>query len=627
MVHRTAATILIVVVVITASTGAVLITHPSIIGLSKPSQLKSTSGNNQSNSDNNTNTNSTSENSAGQVIYINEFKATNNTIEVPHPWKDALNLKVYSSNLSQLSISVVAPDGFTPYDSGYSHLVSGYFNTTIPLYFSYVNQTGDYKYICTISNGKNTVNKMISINSISHINDSLELPSKIEVGVNRNLSFTSITGGGSVSNYTMNILGPNGKTTSFYSKVNSYDPPIGGTYKVYASIKDQYGYTCSTEGSFYVNSTLTISIGNKYVQPILDSVDAVVGQNATFYSTVSFGVFPYYYVWTYDGQEVSTSPSVNVYFNQTGIFSLRLTVTDSINVEQTTGTDIYVNVPPSISLSSNLTNIPHASANEVYANLTNVNSDEYYQLTIYVNGVADGGEVVYGNPIYNNFSEQIQNWFYSIGYNTITAKFSMGVGYTLSKSITVYYESAPIPFVSVQRWTGDQGQRDWLNGSASSGVGPYNYTWYIGGVIYSRNSDIDPSLYGNSLSPKLLVTDALGNSAYEEVYITVNPPLIVNVTMSSYNLSSVLDTPTLTLSISGGTYFGNINGAYNIKYEYTILVDGSLYRFSNYPTEYLDTGWAQGTVSILQYGNNTIQAIITDAAGNTVTSTVHITVN
>ena len=619
--------LLIFIIITLSSVGGILIYHSRIIDNSgsltiPPNSTSNTSGNVSE---------PTHSIVSSNIIYT--FSVKNKTIEYPNPHDDLLEIKVYSQNISVLAVLVTNPNGSSPFDSGFSRTVSGYYNTTIPMFFSYVNETGQYRYEVFLGEGNSSVSKSLIINVIPRLNASIKIPTRSEADLAENFSFANVTDGRNVTSYAWNIKGPNGAEYNYTGKVCTFTPYLNGSYTIRGSLLDQYGYHWTEIYMVFVNASLEIVIRNEYMLMYQKEAVAIKGQTITFHGIAQSGIRPYKYSWYINGVSVSDQSNLTVQFKNIGVYWLNFTVNDSIGADRTAFLIVNVFNPPSFTLQSNLTDIPHISSNKIYINLTELSSGEYFQLNISVNGkMYESGGDYFVNSAYFNLSLIIQNWIYHTGENTITVTTTVGLGYNETHSISVDYEADPAPNIAVQRWTIDQGQGDWLNGSASMGAAPYTYAWYINGGFYSNKQDIDPNLttWGGQGGDDivLIVVDSLGNQGSEYIFITVNPPLIVALQSNDYNLSSPYSQNTIYLNISGGTYIDDTSSnLYGIKYEYSVSLDPGTIEtslFADYPTQYLDTGRVSGTTYYYDTGMNTITVTITDGIGNSVTASLHI---
>ena len=558
-------TAMIVVAVLASGLTVGLVYHNDHKNLKSPGTLVPVPTTNNTNSNNTTSSNNKTSNNASGIV-ITQYSVTNKTVEIPNPHYDLMHIRVYVPGVSVLSLSVTDPNGNTPFDSGFSRTISGYYNTTIPMFFSYVNDTGIYRYSLSLGYNSYTVTRVLNITVIPRLTAYLNGPTTGEVGVNEVWN-TSIAGGMTPYNFSWVVSNSSSSLNeSNNGNTLSYLPTINGTISVQVIITDQYGYHYTLNRVISVEKDLgkpIISVydaSNPYVVQ-LNPFTINVGLDAQFNVSLSnTGVAPYTYHWyvnnTLINQYYLGWSVIGYTFRHSGDYIVSCNVTDGNGFSQNSSIPVRVYSDPVVNLSSFQTYVIDGS---------------YPGFSVKINGGSGNLEYEIGGTsghTSGSFNIALSSIDFAIGENSIKLYLQdlKGGWNAQSNTVNVYFYSLN-PSISVGKTLIDANMTDQLNGSYSysgsgSGFGPYTFGWYINGKYYSNLQNVNALIEDSGkVSIEFTVTDSLGQSQSTTSYIKVNPKL--NFTLA-YTEAPQYGSYVVNIytNITGGTYITNVSSYY-----------------------------------------------------------------
>lgn len=296
-----------------------------------------------------------------------------------------------------------------------------------------------------------------------------------------------------------------------------------------------------------------------------------------------------------------------------------------------------------------LTTVAHGSSKKIFVSWTDVKP--YLPMHVYVSGPTEatdgytgnysvqisGGYApyqirwyVYGQHMHELLGQHISFAFgdYYWGYK-VEAIVSGAYGAQNTSSLYVYVVSNLSASFTAEYTQLDQYMTDVFNSSIYSGleqtgVGPYSYSWYENGNLFSTSENSSyqfksPGIYNISLSVK----DSEGQISTSSQDVHVNP----RFTLWSYGpfVEQITGSETVDFwyNVTGGTWLENVSGYGH--YSVTFYVDGVGYYsdnsfFSN------DIGHYEFTLSssVLNSGSNTFEVIAEDGVGQTSTFSIEI---
>ncbi|MHB1708716.1 MAG: beta strand repeat-containing protein [Thermoplasmataceae archaeon] len=364
----------------------------------------------------------------------------------------------------------------------------------------------------------------------------------------------------------------------------SYSFTSFGTYNVSIKAVDSQDASATSYLLVAVADKPTVSISSS-----TSSGDS--GLTGTFTSSVSGGSLPFTYAWYVGGSEVGSQANLTYTFNSEGIIEVELRVTDSAGNSATAYTNVTINAPPVVSISASYQSLD-INVRDTF-NATGQYGTSPYNYTWYINGAVAG----YGASLPYTFG--------SAGSYSVKVILRDTDGNTASSSLAITAFGYPVPSILANRTTVDQGMSISFLSGISGGVGPYNYTWELGGAVIGYGSSIDYTFAAaGTYSVSLSVRDSFGNTGSVSVSITVNAPMSASISPLQSEIDSG-QSDTFTSSLSGGTpgyhYLWEINGIAASSQE-------------NFTYTFLS-------------GNYSITLIVTDALGESASYVVSIVVN
>jgi hypothetical protein len=625
-VHKLIVAVIVVVVVASGLTAALVYNYDygnkKSTGTIVPIQpINQTKSNDTTNSKNNTTNDA-------PAILVTQYSVSNKTVEIPRPHVDLMYIRVFVPGVSILSLSVTDPNGNTPFDSGFSRTISGYYNTTIPMSFSYMNDTGIYRYSLSLGYNSYTVTRVLNITAISRLTVYLNGPTTGEVGVDENWN-TTIAGG--MTPYNLSWIVSNATSTLYENNTTdslSYLPMVNGTISVQVSITDKYGYHYKLNRQISVEKDLgkpiisVYDVSNPYVAQ-LTPFTINVGLDAQFNVSIgNTGVAPYTYHWYVNNTLINKYylgwSVIDYAFRHSGNYIVSCNVTDKNGFSQNSSIPVIVYSDPVVNLSSFQTYVIDGS---------------YPSFSVKISGGSGNFEYnIYGTTGHasGSFNIALSSNNFVIGKNSMKVYLQdlSGGWYSQSNSVIVYFYTLN-PSISIGKTLIDANMTDQLNGSFSysglgAGYGPYTFGWYINYKHYSSLQNVDALIeVSGKVSIEFTVSDTLGQSQTATSYITVNPKLNFTLTYteapSQYGGWEV----SIYTNMTGGTYITNVSSyypGYNEYYDLNFYAGGSDYQ----PTySYLQKNvvWTQDYIS---GANTTWRVVVQDGIGDTITKNITI---
>ncbi|MCL5794530.1 MAG: PKD domain-containing protein, partial [Candidatus Thermoplasmatota archaeon] len=232
--------------------------------------------------------------------------------------------------------------------------------------------------------------------------------------VGNSVTFTASASGGTGSfSYTWYL---NGATQSSTTNQFDYTFSSAGTYYVNVTVKDSLGDSASYSFKETANPDPSVTISSTPAP-----TDA--GVPVTFSSSPTGGTTPYNYTWEINSVVVSYGASFSYTFGSSGIYPVALTVRDANNNTATARLNETVNADPTVSISPEYTTIDQG-INDTFT--ANVNGGTYpFNYTWYV-----GSTIV-------NYSQSFHYAFASTGTYTVKVTVRDSLGENNSNSITV----------------------------------------------------------------------------------------------------------------------------------------------------------------------------------------------
>ena len=289
-----------------------------------------------------------------------------------------------------------------------------------------------------------------------------------------------------------------------------------------------------------------------------------------------------------------------------GVSDFTATVTDATNQTATRQLRITINAPP-VSLST--TALPGATVGQAYtANLSASGGTPPYGWTLSAGNLPSGlslgaNGAITGTPM-------------TAGNSTFTVRVTDASNQSASAPLQIMVSAPPAPMISTTSLpTGTVRQSYAATLAASGGKPPYAWTVSAGTLPAGLSLAADGAISGTpttaGVSPfTVRVTDSATQSSTRQLQITINAPPAPNITSSTLPAGTVGQPYSATLAATGGTP----------PYSWTAS-GGTL-------PEGVSLG-ANGAVSgtPIAVGNFTFTANVTDAANQSSTRQLQITIN
>jgi hypothetical protein len=434
-----------------------------------------------------------------------------------------------------------------------------------------------------------------------------------------------VSPGSGVSPYSYSwtvTLYPSGSASGDYTtSTNEVTFTHSGVYSVTVTVRDSTGATASLTKTVTVNALPSATISPS-------SVTVDVGSTITFSNSTSGGTAPITYGWGYPS-DVGISRSGNQFtFSNTGNFTIKLYVNDSVGASSFASATVSVNSQPIIVYSSLNVTISAAPVMDVgtstFISINSISGTGPY--TAQLKAEAPGSTTYSIIATSNQFStlpEQISTgtltsigqWHFVV---TVTEVSNTGI-FGTSSPVTVTVVNAPSSSsLSISPTTTDVGTPVTASIQSGYGTAPFQYVWTVttaGGGSASGNYSASGNQITFSLSGvysvSVTVTDADGLSASLSSSITVNGQLSITISATTPTTIDKGQTVTFTNSVSGGM------APYTISYSVSSLGGGI--KFGAYSIN-------GNAITFTLPGQYVVSSIVTDSLKNTATSSNSVTV-
>jgi hypothetical protein len=397
--------------------------------------------------------------SEGEVAYYD------NVTETVNPAVQAyISSNVNPASISQtFTLTANAYDGTSSYyyqwytgTAGSGSAISGATSST---YSTSESSAGTYDfYVVVTDSGGGSITSATFQETVASVSVYIT-PSRSPSDQNQKVFFNATESGGSgtiyYAFYLQGTLEVNSTSPSWSTVFTST-----GTYNVTVWVYATSGGSAHAINSQVVNTDPTISVSSS-------QITTDVGLTVTFSSSPSGGTTPYTYSWG-GGTVSGSSRNITWSFTTSGNFTVSITLTDSAGYQVTASLTETVHSDPTatISSSSNPATVGYSFTLTATAALgTSPYSYQwYYNGTLISGATASTYTTSQSLPGKYNYTVKITD---NAGYSVTSSKFVE----TVQVHITVTLTSSLNPSIA--------GQKVYFNVSASGGVAPYTYTFYI----------------------------------------------------------------------------------------------------------------------------------------------------
>ena len=417
-------------------------------------------------------------------------------------------------------------------------------------------------------------------------------------------------------------LYPSGSASGYYSTSgNKVTFTKTGTYSVTATVRDSAGETASITKTITVNALPSVTI-----TPSSATID--VGASVTFSNSSTGGTAPITYGWGYPSGSGITRAGNLFNFTNTGNFTIKLYVNDSLGASSFAIATISVNSQPIIVYSSLNVTISAAatmdSGTSTNVGITSISGTGPY--TAQLKAEAPGSttfSVIATTAQFNTFPENVATgslttvgqWHFIIVATEVSNTAISGTSSPITINVVNALASSAL---SISPTNPDIGSPVSVSVQSGYGTSPFLYTWTVtlsgGGSAsgdYTTSGNQITFSAGGTYSVAVKVVDADGLSASISTTITVNAPLTVTIYASTPTTVDKGQTVTFSNSVSGGT------GVYAVSYSVSSLGGGI--KFGAYSV-------SGNTITFSLTGQYEVSSIVTDSQNDTVTSGNSITV-
>ena len=405
-------------------------------------------------------------------------------------------------------------------------------NITSGLYLTFsFNATGEYNITLILQDGQGVkayAYLNVTANPLPEITI-IESYSSVDEGIPVDFS-TRISNGTPYYNYTWSI-----KSIGYvgYQSNLTYIFSSPGTYTVIASITDQPGNTATSSITIVVASLPVVSISVEY-----HNIDPNVPDN--FNSTTSGGIAPYTYSWYINGTLTGNSSSLSHSFTSSGVYVVKLIISDSLKETSSYSLDVVVGSYPASSII--------ASSTQTDANISD---------TFRASGTGGIGPYSY-------------EWLiagHTFGNSTISYSFKTPGTYTVELIISDYFGKDALsevnitvardPHISVS-YVGAPtvSQAFKFNSSVSEGIAPYKISW-----IFSdgqQETGFNVSHIFSSSGPRTFEVKLTDSAGYTQIRnFTVDVSLYVVIAVNTTKGLSPLAVQFSSSALGGSDYSYN----------------------------------------------------------------------
>lgn len=415
-----------------------------------------------------------------------------------------------------------------------------------------------------------------------------EYGSTVDVNVNDSLS-ASVSGGVPGYNYTWYVDGVAVNQSSSFG----YSFSSTGTYTVEIQIVDKYGETNSSSLTITVEPRVGVNIYGPSNTDI--NTQTVYEANAT----LSSGDKVVNTTWYLSGQKITTGLLDSGLFLELivpdrGTYNLSVQVTDSGGSTNSTYKIITVNPLPTVAIIPSYVTLDTGISDQFTSSETGGASPLSYRWA--VNGNVVGA------------SSTLDYTFSSPGTFEVVLTVKDSVGNTASAFENITVEPNPAVSIFASNGSIDSGVPDTLTASITGGVGPYNYTWYVGPNVIGYGQSITYSFPGTDIGSALATVQArdsdgiYGKGSYS-VDVLAHPQARMIASETTTDLNSTV------------SFYGSVSGGV-APYNYTWDINGTAISYGSY-FQY----------SFLESGLYNVSFTVSDALGLSSTTYEVITVN
>jgi PKD repeat protein len=332
-------------------------------------------------------------------------------------------------------------------------------------------------------------------------------PSTIDLGYPTSLS-VSYVGGAGASSVTYYGLPP-GCTPSDESQLNC-TPSSAGVFTLAANVTDSFGVSVNVTTTLTVEGSLSILLRSALVTfPDLD-----LGVPLAVASSVSGGLAPYSYEWSFGDGSTATGPDASHTYSHPGIFLLTAEVRDATGATNVSSVVVTVAPRPSVSLvlgPDNLTDVAFPLSLNATVSGGTGSSQETWTF-------GDGTETVGRNNSSHAWDRP--------GEYTVTFAYTDALGVTANRSVEVIVHPSLAATFSTGNASSSSppapGTPVNFTSNISGGTPPYRESWSFGDGSFANGLAVNHS-YGSAgtYTVKVTLTDAVGASVETELSVTV----------------------------------------------------------------------------------------------------------
>ena len=186
----------------------------------------------------------------------------------------------------------------------------------------------------------------ITVNSQLSITISSITPTIIDKG--QTVTFSNSVAGGLTPytiSYSVTSIGGGIKIGAYSVSGNVITFSLAGEYTVSSTVTDSLGKTVSSSNSITVTVNALPTVTLTASENTTDT-----GHSVTFTNTTANGTQPYTYIWSYPSAQGIKQSGNTFTFNNTGNFTITLTIVDAVGVVASSSVLITVNPSPIIVL-------------------------------------------------------------------------------------------------------------------------------------------------------------------------------------------------------------------------------------------------------------------------------------
>lgn len=392
---------------------------------------------------------------------------------------------------------------------------------------------------------------VVAFGAIGHYNVSVVATDGLGL-VSRGYQVVTVTAAPEVE-----ILGPTkvdyGVAASWIANGSLGTAPYNYTWEVQQSVAG-YGaifrHSFSAVGSLTLGLVLTDSQGGRAWANVTVVVaafpTAVVTANVTATDLgipvaatcqVSGGSAPYQYEWIVGGSTAGTESSVTFTGSRAGSIVAECIVTDAAGARATANDTTQINPSPSVSFAIPSPNLDPNTTVTLTASASNGTPAYSYVWMV------DGSVV--------SRSRTANLTFGAPGSYTVELEVIDAVGAIATETRSVAVQPYPTVAIEPSSTHIDVGINESLRAQLRGGVGPYSYSWLVGGTAYNSTAVSFAWAAAGNYTVTLVVGDVFGHDASATVQISVYPDPTIGVEHAS-SLPVVSVPYTLTAVVSGG---------------------------------------------------------------------------